>query len=191
MPINMESLLSRPMTPAPPDADSARSGADQVGMGSLQSLMQRGGGPQQGRMGPSPLADPETASALFEHLTTFQREWEGLLQVPGIGKKDVKGSIMEMMADMMGQGYVTLAAVMNQLKDLPTNPLGQKQWVEEHLRKAEQAAIGVLRQHAALSPPLQNGEFEQALSRSPTRTRARDGHADMMGRVVKHFSQGK
>lgn len=151
MPINMAALLSRPMTPAPPDDDPSATGGQQAGMGSLQSLMQQPGGGQGGQGGPAPPSEEQIATML-EHLGRFQREWISLLKIPDIGKKDIKGDIMEMMADTMGEGYVTLAQVMNQLKDLPTTPLGQKQWVQEHLRKAEQATSILLEQSAALNP---------------------------------------
>ena len=143
-------------------------------MGSLQSIMQQPGG-QQGQ-GPAPPTHEQIA-AMLDHLGAFQQEWMRLLKIPDIGKKDVKGDIMETMADMMGDQYVTLAQVMNQLKDLPTTPLGQKQWIQENMQKAEQATVMLLQQARRY-----RRRHRQELK--PSRER---NHQDMISGAMKYY----
>ncbi len=149
------SLLSQqPGSQAPPEAGGAgQDGRDAAGGGSVQSLLQQPGGAPGGAPGAGPPAPSheQTAAALY-HLNEFQRQWKKLLDIPDIGKKDIKGDVLEMMADVMGEGLVTLPQVMNELKQLPTDALGQRQWVEEHFKKAQQAAVAILTHHAQAFP---------------------------------------
>jgi hypothetical protein len=167
MPANLNALLSRPSTPSPPDDDPSASGRVQAAGGAIQSLMQ-GGQPQgQGQPG-LPAPNHEETVAALRHLWEFEREFKKVLATPDIGKADIKGQVLEMMADVMGEGLVTMPQVLNQLKSFPLEPLQQRQWVEQHLANVRQAGDAILAHHAAAFPWPGNEPTEANASRAVT-----------------------
>lgn len=179
MPANIGALMSRPSTPSPPDDDPSLSGRDQAAGGAIQSLMQ--GGKPDVPQGGMPAPTHEQTVAALRHLAMFQKEFGKILSLPDVGKVDIKGPVLEMMADVMGDGLVTLPQVMNQLKNFPMEPLQQRQWVEQHLANAQQAAQAILQQHAMSKGPLGPWEIENA---------ARGGSSDhiaMMSGLVNQY----
>lgn len=183
MPAGLTALLSGQTQPPAP-AVAGEDGRDAAGGGALQSLLQQPGDGQQGSapgIGP-PAPNHEQTAAAVHHLAEFQRQWKRLMAVPGFGKQDIKGDVLEMMADVMGEQLVTLPQVMNELKGLPTDPLGQRQWVEEHYKKAEQASIMLLQHYAAANP--------RTGSEPPPNFDGNGGdHATMMKGLVDHYKQ--
>jgi hypothetical protein len=179
---DMASLLSRPAAAIPDQAEAGTDGRDQAGAGSLQGML---GQPQQGQGGPvmgPPAPNYQQTVAAVRHLSEFQRQWKQLLAIPGLGKKDVKGDVMMMMADVMGEGLVTLPQVMNELKAMPADPLGQRQWIEEHYKKAQQAEQMVIQHHTAAFPQIMPGEIETAMAGN-----SNGDHAGMMGGLADHY----
>lgn len=178
MPRDMASLLSMPMTPSPPDADASASGRDQVG--NIQGLMGGQGGAQGGPgMGP-PAPDYATTVAALRHLGEFQRHWRSVMATPGFGQKDIKGAIIDMMADVMGEGLISLSQVMSLLKSLPTDPLKQRQFVEQHLQNDEKAAVMILQHHAAAFPQINPGDIQAAQGKPAN-------HLAMMKGLADHY----
>lgn len=150
MPRDMASLLSMPMTPAPPSEDVNASGQAQAS-GSLQQLMARGNAPA-GAGGPPQLSYRETSAALY-HMAEFQRRWKDLLGTEGIGKNSIKGPFIETVSGMMADSFITLPQAMSLLKSFPDDPLQQRQWVEQHYQNDKAAQIMLLRNHAASGQP--------------------------------------
>ena len=187
--MDMASLLSQPQTPTPPDADPSQ---DQRGGGmasQIQSLMRPPGAPgqpqgQPGQPGQQQPLDHATAAAGLRHLAEFSRHWREIMQEPGFGTKDIKGSILEMMADVMGDGLVTLPQVMDLLKRLPTQPLQQWQFVEQHYKQDQQAMTILLQRHATDFPQVNPADVDTALKAG--RDKSTD-HVAAMQRLVNHF----
>ena len=187
--MDMASLLSQPQTPTPPDADPSQ---DQRGGGmasQIQSLMRPPGAPgqpqgQPGQPGQQQPLDHATAAAGLRHLAEFSRHWREIMQEPGFGTKDIKGSILEMMADVMGDGLVTLPQVMDLLKRLPTQPLQQRQFVEQHYKQDQQAQMILMERYAQQAGPGGPWEQEQAKMQQSSN---RDNHVATMERLVGHF----
>jgi hypothetical protein len=184
MPRDMASLLSMPMTPTPADADASTHGADQAG-GGLQSLMQRpGGAPGGGGGAPgmgAPAPDNQTTVAAIRHLGEFQRRWKTILETPNIGKVDVKGQVIEAMADLLGESFISLPQSLTLLKSLPTDPLQQRQWIEKHYADDQKAAVMLLQHHAAAFP--RDGS-EPLPPRAP---RDAKNHVSMMSGLSDHY----
>ena len=178
MPAGLTALLSGQTQPPAP-AVAGEDGRDAAGGGSLQSLLQQPGDGQGAPGGGSPPPDRNQVAAAVRHLMAFERQWKRLMALPGFGKRDIKGDVLETMADVMGEGLVTLPQVMNELKGLPTDALGQRQWVEEHYRKAQQAQLTLLTSHAATNQ-------RTGMEPEPGFQDVSD-HAGAMQRVADHY----
>lgn len=184
MPRDMASLLSMPMTPSPPSEDVNASGQAQAGSGSLQQLMARGNAPAGagGAPGGAPLT-MDHAFAAIRHLTVFEHKWAQLGRTDGIGKRNIRPEMVEMAADLMGDGYVTLPQSMSLLKSFPDDPLQQRQWVEQHRKNDERALITVMQQidqAAPFRPP-------EMIAKAANTGKA-DNHAKLIGDIAGRLS---
>jgi hypothetical protein len=184
--MDMASLLSQPQTPTPPDADPSQGQRGGSMAGQVQSLMQPGGAPgMPGQPGQQQPLDHATAAAGLRHLAEFSRHWREIMTEPGFGTKDIKGSILEMMAEVMGDGLVTLPQVMDQLKRLPTQPLQQRQWVEQHYKDDQQAQLMLMEQYAKQAGP--GGPFALEQAKMQQQRPDPDKHVEAMERLRGHF----
>lgn len=148
-------LAQNQQSTAPPEQQGSASGGD---MASLASLLQQGqGGPQPQGQPQQPISTQELTAAV-RHLSEFSRRFQALLSEPDIGKKNMRPEVLEMMADIMGEGFVTLPQVMAQLKTLPDDPLGQRQWLQKHYDNNMQALQGLLAHYATTAPPVSAAE---------------------------------
>lgn len=182
MPRDMASLMSQPSQATPPSADMAKQqGPDSTQAGSLQQLMQDnpGASMEQGAQGqPSP--NYHMTVAALKHMRMFAQGWEGLLKLDEIGKADIKGPFIEMMAKQMGEGLVSLPQTLQMMKAFPEDPLQQRQFVEQHYAKDRQAIVMLSAQFAQAFP---------GMSRPPPKPREGMDHIGMMTNLAKHYKQ--
>ncbi len=178
---NMASLLSQPSQATPPDAGPEQSQAGpQQSPGSLQQLMQSG----QQQPGEQPLPDAEHIKSALVHMTEFQRKWRQILETENIGKTDIKGPFIEAVSQLMGDQFITLPQALSLMKSFPEDPLQQRQFVEQHLQKDEQATMMLLQQ--AASQPYRLGDAQRAMQ---TKELSMTGHADRISKLTNHFKQ--
>lgn len=144
-----------------------------------------GGGPQQQQQ---PAPNHAQTVATVRHLGEFLKHWKTLAADPGLGTRNIKGAIYDMMADVMGEGLVTLPQVMGELKGVPAEPLQQKQWVETHLKNSIAAMGAVLGHHAQAHPGVGPWPVEQIQVNAANQN---EGHADMIGQVAGVYSRGR
>jgi len=179
---NISSLVAQQPSAQQPQQEGSAGGAD---MASLSSLVQRAPGAPAGG-GPAaqpPAPDHAQTVAAITHLGEFQRRFRALQAIPDIGKASIRGEVIDMMADVMGDGLVTLPQVMSQLKTFPSDPLAQKQWVDKHYQNTAQALQTILAQHAQAFP-------RTGLEPVPPMTGkggVAQNHATMMGALVDHY----
>lgn len=144
------------------------------------------GGPPAGGPpgGPSQQPAPNHAQtvATVRHLGEFLKHWKDLASDPGLGTKNMRGRIYDMMADVMGEGLVTLPQVMSELKSVPMEPLEQKKWIETHLKNSVAAIGQVLNHHAAGFPGV--GPWAVEKLKVQAAANQNDQHADLMGQVA-------
>lgn len=147
---DLSSLIAQPQAPQTPQMQQGTPGAAPA---SLQSLMggAPGGVPMAAPQKPPAPDHQQTASAVY-HLSEFQRKYKKLLSDPEIGRKNMRPEMLEMMADVLGEGLATLPQIMSQVKDFPTEPLQQKQYLEKHYQQAKMASVAILQHHAAAFP---------------------------------------
>ncbi len=155
----LNSLVTQPGNTQPPQVQGT-SGSDQAsGAGIPMQSAQGGQGPQgqgipqQGQQGPS----YHETLAMLQHMSFFRRRWAAMLQEPEIGTKNVRPEVHELMADALSDDYVSLPDVMGQLKTLPTDPLEQKQWIEQHVQQNDKAMLMLLQYHAVAGQQPEQG----------------------------------
>jgi hypothetical protein len=174
---NMASLLSQPSQATPPDAGPEQR---QEFPGSVSGLMQAS--QQTGQ----PLSNEMVGSALA-HMAEFQRKWKQVLDTPDIGKADIKKPFIEAVSQLMGGQFITLPQALSLMKTFPEDPLGQRQWVEDHYSKDKQASMMLLAQHAQRSP-LNPGDFQEAMN---AKMADMTGHIGRMKQIADHFKARK
>jgi hypothetical protein len=153
---NLNQLVGQPQSDSPPEQQGTSGTADNSSLQSLMGQKQGGGG--------APMAPPshhETV-AILDHISAYDRRWRELLEDPDIGVTSVRKHIYDIMADLMNDDYATLPQTLQLLKSFPTEPLEQKQWLEQHIQTDEQAMRAVLDHHAQGMPP--PGSFEQEMA---------------------------
>jgi hypothetical protein len=144
----------------------------------VQSLVNQGGG-----VPPAP--SHEETAAVVRHLTRFDQLWGRVLRDPGVGTKNMRPKIYDVMTDAMAEGLVTLPQVMDQLKTVPQEPLMQKKWLEQHVQTGERALMAVLDHHAAANPVVRDWRTEEASVKKSGRS-----HADVLsGMASSHYSR--
>lgn len=151
---SLNSLVTQPQSPEPPDVQGTSGTGKDSGL-----PMQQGGAPQAGSF---QMPNHQETAAVLQHISAFDRQWRDILGDPDIGKGSVRGRILDAMADLMGDGYCSLPQTMSLLKSLPTDPLEQKQWLEQHIQNDEKAMVAVLQHHAAGAPPPGDWKSEMA-----------------------------
>jgi hypothetical protein len=181
---DLTSLIAQPPGGAPSVAPpqgvaGTPPGGGGQGLGGLMGGAPGGPGGQPGQP-PAP-NHQETASAVY-HLGEFQRRYAELLKDPEIGRKNMRPQMLEMMADVLGEGLATLPQVMKQVAEIPGKPLEQRQYLEENYAKAKAAAIAVLQHHAQAFP--RTG----AEPMPPPAQVGGDDHAQVLGGMMtKHY----
>ncbi len=179
---NMASLLSQPSQATPPDAAPGQSQQLQGQQSaSLQNLMQDnpGAGMAAGADG-QPAPNMQMTLAGLRHMRMFAHEWEDLLKTDDIGKADIKGPFVKTMATLMGEQLVTLPQTLQMMKTFPEDPLGQRQWVQEHYARDRQAQVMLMAQHSKAFPGYDLNE--PGLQKGTN-------HIGMMTDLVKHYKQ--
>lgn len=179
-------------TPSGPDPDPSQGAAaaltSQPGAAGPSNpaagLMQPGGQPgqpQQPAQRP-PMSHAHTV-AVLNHLQAFTSQFKRLSRNPKLGKENIRPEIFYATADLMGEGWITLPQVMNEIKSLPTDPPGQKKWVLQHLANTMVARSQVLADHAVSGPP-PSGNFQQEQTNFTPKS---DAHANLMSEVARNY----
>lgn len=175
---SLNSLVTQPQSPEPPDVQGASGSAQGSPLdGAMQQKGQQGGSFQ--------MPNHHETVAVLQHIGAFDQRWKQILSDPEIGKANVRGQIMDAMADLMNDEYCTLPQTMNLLKTLPTDPLEQKQWLEQHVANDQKAMAAILQHHASGQPPPGSWEDETAAAGQQPGERA-DLVNGVMGRYKAH-----
>jgi hypothetical protein len=175
---DLSSLIAQPQAPQTPQMQQGTPGEAPA---SLQSLMGAPGGVPMAAPQKPPAPDyQQTASAVY-HLSEFQRKYKKLLSDPEIGRKNMRPEMLEMMADVLGEGLATLPQIMSQVKDFPTEPLQQKQYLEKHYQQSKMAAMAILEHHAAAFPA------KGVEPVPPVNVGGDDHHAVLNGMMGSHY----
>lgn len=137
------------------------------------------GAPQQ--MAPPVLSHEETVAAL-RHFHAIQEELEALLTNPGLGKSDIKSSIIDGTTKLVAQRILTPAAAVAQLSSVPDKPLEQRKWVQQHYETTVTAQAAVLEHHRAGGPGTQDWALESEAHKSDP-----DKHIEVMSGLMGRY----
>jgi hypothetical protein len=121
----------------------------------LGGLMQGAPAPQR----PMQMSKAQLQAGLH-HLEAFQKVLSPLMNSPDTGTKNIRPKIFDASATLIGQGIFTVPEVMNGIKDLPEEPLGQKKWLQQKLTEAMLAEKKLIHDYIAQGPQQQPDQSE-------------------------------
>ena len=132
------------------------------------------GAPQQ----PTKINKQQLIAGLH-HLGEFQKKFMPLLSNPATGQTNIRPKIFDASAALIGQGIFSVPEVMNGIKDLPDDPLGQKKWLEQKLAGVMMAEKKLVSDYIAQGP----GEEPQGPDWSE------DTHRDHMSGLMSNYKK--
>lgn len=141
----------------------------------LGGMMQGQGQPQQ----KSNITKQQLIAGLH-HLNAFQKQFSPLLKNPELGKSNVRPKIFDASAALIGQGIFSVPEVMNGIKDLPDDPLGQKKWIEKKLSDTMLAEKKMVSDYIGQGP----GQEPEGPEWSP------DNHTEHMAGLMGNYKRG-
>lgn len=141
-----------------------------------QQPNQLAGVTQQPQQQPRPTRDQTIAG--LHHFSAIQKQFGPLLKNTGLGQSNMRPKIFDAAANLVGEQVVSVPEVMNAIKDLPDDPIGQKKWVEHMVGTAAMA------QKKLISDFMQNGED----TGEPSAWSA-DSHRDHVKGLMAHYKR--
>ena len=75
-----------------------------------------------------------------------------LLSSPVLGKGNMRPKIFDAAATLIGEGIATVPEIMNGMKSLPDDPLGQKKWILQKVADAKMAEQKIISDYISQGP---------------------------------------
>ena len=116
----------------------------------------------------------------LHHLSSFTKQFSPIMKNPDLGQKNIRPKIFDASATLIGQGIFSVPEVMNGIKDLPDDPLGQKKWLEQKLAGVMMAEKKLVSDYIAQGP----GAEPQGPDWSE------DNHKEHMGGLMSNYKHG-
>ena len=114
--------------------------------------IQQPGQPMQGQGQPQQQISKEQVIAGLHHLGAFVKVLSPLLSNPQLGKANMRPKIFDGLATLIGEQIFTVPEVMNGIKDLPDDPVGQKKWLEQKIAGSQQAEKKLVSDYISQGP---------------------------------------
>lgn len=102
--------------------------------------------PQQAQ---TPAPDQQQTVATLRHFQAILKELQTLMEIPSIGKADIKSQIIEGTTKLVADRILAPAEAVMTLAKVPSDPAQQKQWVQEQFVQSLQAQATILDHHRA------------------------------------------
>jgi hypothetical protein len=109
----------------------------------------------------------------------FSHAYASILRDPDVGKTDANPMFVEAMAKLLGDGMMSLPQTMNLMKSFPSDPLGQRQWLQQHYVQDRKAMVATLMQHAAA--------FPATTASAPPPLPRKLSHVEQMSDAINHY----
>lgn len=138
--------------------------------------MTQQGQPQQ----PTKMSKDHVIAGLH-HFSAVIKQMSPLLQSPILGKGNMRPKIFDASANLIGQGIATVPEIMNGIKDLPDDALGQKKWLEKIVGNAMMAEKKLIEDYVAQGPMADAAEEPHSWSTD----NHREHMSGLMGRYKK------
>lgn len=138
------------------------SGAPVQALGQQQQQPQQqsnalGGIMQGGQPQPPPQISKSQLVAGLHHFGQVIKQLSPLLKNAKLGTGNMRPKIFDASANLIGEGIATVPEIMNGIKDLPDDPIGQKKWIEKTVGNAMMAEQKLISDYVAQGP----GELPQ------------------------------
>jgi hypothetical protein len=146
--------------PASAPASLSNSGLGGAGNNSLLNLVQQQqSGPATPRVAPS----HDQTMAAMHRFHEVQMRVKPLLSDPALGKENIRPRLFDVAADLLGRDIVSLPEIMSTIKELPSDPQKQKDFVFKVYQSAVQAQRRILDDHRAGTQGSGDWETEAAM----------------------------
>ena len=133
------------------------SGAPVQNLGQPQQPQQQGNplssimGQQQQPQQPPQISKNQVIAALH-HFSAVQKQFMPLMKNPDLGKANIRPKIFDAAVALIGEGINTVPETMNGIKDLPSDPVGQKKWLEKLMMNTEMAQKKIISDYIGQGP---------------------------------------
>lgn len=152
---------------------------------SAQNGLQQGGAPQPQQAAPPPPTHAQTVAAL-RHFDAVKGELATLLNNPALGRSDIKSQIIDGTTKLVSDRIISAATAVQQLSQVPTDPLQQRKWLQSLMQQTKQAENVVLDHYGQGNPSLAPTPAE--VGRDPGQ---RDDHMDHMSALMQSYRGGR
>lgn len=102
---------------------------------------------------PPPPSHEQTVAAL-RHFDAIKGGLQELLKDPAVGRSDVKEKIIDGMTKLVAERMVSAPQAVQQLSQVPSDPIAQRKWLQTMLQNTVQAENGILDHYGAGNPYL-------------------------------------
>lgn len=109
-------------------------------------------GMTQGQQQPKAPISKEQVIAGLHHFSAVQKEFQPLLTSPLLGKGNMRPKIFDAAASLIGEGIATVPEIMNGMKSLPDDPIGQKKWILQKVSDAKMAEQKIISDYVSQGP---------------------------------------
>jgi len=113
--------------------------------------LQQSGPPANGAaptaMAPPPPPTHEQTVAALRHFDAIKTELTTLLQDPAAGRSDLKSKIIDGVTKLVSERMLSAPQAVQQLAQVPSDPLQQRKWMQTMLAQAMQAEQGIVEHH--------------------------------------------
>jgi hypothetical protein len=121
------------------------------------ALQQQSGPPANGAAPPAAPPPPPTHEqtvAALRHFDAIKGELTMLLKDPAAGRSDLKSKIIDGVTKLVSERMLTAPQAVQQLDQVPSDPLQQRKWMQTMLAQTVQAENGLLDHYGQGNPSL-------------------------------------
>jgi hypothetical protein len=112
--------------------------------------LQQGGAPANGaapQAAPPPPPTHEQTVAALRHFDAIRGELTTLLKDPAAGRSDLKSKIIDGVTKLVSERILSAPQAVQQLAQVPSDPLQQRKWMQTMLAQTAQAEQGIVEHH--------------------------------------------
>lgn len=130
---------------------------------------------------PPPPTHEQTVAAL-RHFDAIKGELTLLLKDPAAGKSDLKSRIIDGVTKLVSERMISAPQAVQQLSQVPSDPLAQRKWLQTMLMQAVQAEHGLIEHHRNTN--LGSGDWA---TESQQHVSDPDAHMGHMAALAKNY----
>ena len=141
------------------------------------------GGQGPGKPPPSP--DLEQTMTMMKHFGEMRKYLVKLLSDPDVGRKNMRPSLFQAAANLLGDGFATMPQIINTVQTFPTDPAEQKKWLQVHLKQIMMAQAQIIDDFRQSHPG--SGDWKADAAQMPSVKKSGRSHTDIVQSVQSHY----